>query len=78
MDDSITPVKEAEEDMDLPDAPPLGEDNTDNRLPPSDSAQKQDVKLEDLFHDEDSDDEEFPTSGTSNGKMQSSPPAVPM
>ena len=59
---------------DLPDAPPLekGSDQEDGS-----ALKKQDVKLEDLFNDEDS-DEEFTSSGATNGKIESSPPAAPM
>ncbi len=37
---------------------------------------KADVRLEDFF-DED-DDEEFPSSGAANGKVESSPPRAPL
>ncbi len=39
-------------------------------------SQNEDVKLEDLFNDDDEDDEEFPSSSGTDGKMASSPPQV--
>ena len=78
LDDSLPSPKDADEDIDLPDAPPLNEHVNNNGIPSANDTQKQDVKLEDLFNDEDSDDEEFPNSSISNEKMESSPPGNPL
>ena len=85
-EESSSSHKGTDEDSILPDAPP--EADVETREEDSDASQeeptnskdtaKRDVKLEDLFNDEDSDDTEFPSSGISNGKMESSPPAAPM
>lgn len=68
-------------DTDLPDATitkntDIDEESDSGTL--TDGAQKQDVKLEDLFNDEGSDDEEFPSSSIPVGKVESSPPAAPV
>ena len=75
------PSDQMDEDTDLPDAtitkdePIDGESDSGTR---TDGPQKQDVKLEDLFNDEASDDEEFPSSSIPDGKIESSPPAAPV
>lgn len=79
------------EDSLMPDAPANGidienedaenSDPSDPYVPPTRAigdAAKIDVKLEDLFNDDDEDDEEFPSSGPSNGNIPSSPPAAPV
>ncbi|KAL8721738.1 MAG: hypothetical protein Q9225_001636 [Loekoesia sp. 1 TL-2023] len=76
----------ADEDSILPDAPPAnpeastagdGGDLDGSHAAVQDPA-KTNVKLEDLFDDDDEDDEEFPSSGVTNGTApSSSPPASP-
>lgn len=70
-----------DEDTDLPDATITKDEHIDGESDSgirTDGPQKQDVKLEDLFNDEDSDDEEFPSSSAPDGKVESSPPAAPV
>ena len=61
----------------LPDAPtqPSDDDRGKNETDENKN-HKNDIKLEDLFNDEDEDDddEEFPSSGTMSGDLKSSPP----
>lgn len=75
-------------------SPPTEEDNSSLPDAPSPHASEQDsqtkdgigkndnikidIKLEDIFNDEDDEDEEFPSSEATKGKMESSPPAAPM
>ncbi|KAL9098980.1 MAG: hypothetical protein Q9163_005457 [Psora crenata] len=74
------------DDCILPDAPPQedggwkGGDSDESKEKPaiSDVAINQEVKLEDMFNDEDSNDDEFPSSSPSNTKLESSPPANPI
>lgn len=85
--DLVTPSSPLEEDSELPDAPPhvlhVQEDREGNNQKelenggPVQEEIKTDVKLEDLF-DDDEDDEEFPSSGATTGIVENSPPAVPM
>lgn len=76
----------ADEDGVLPDAPPAdpgasdvqagGDSGSPDTLMQESS--KVEVKLEDLFADEDDEDEEFPSSGMADGSApESSPPAGP-
>ena len=70
-----------DEDTDLPDATITKDEHVDGESDSgtrTDGPQKQDVKLEDLFNDETSDDEEFPSSSIPDGKVESSPPAAPV
>ena len=81
-----------QEDSILPNAPPNDRDveNEDEEssnsghaaIDPSDTFNdpaKTDVKLEDLFNDDDDeDDDEFPSSGPTTADMPSSPPAAPV
>ena len=79
--DQGPPSDQMEEDTDLPDAALTTDEHIDgdsDNATRADGAQKQDVKLEDLFNDEDSDDEEFPSSSIPDGKVESSPPAAPV
>ena len=85
--DLVTPSSPLEEDSELPDAPPHALDIQDNRgddrrisgiETPAQEELKTDIKLEDLFNDDDEDDEEFPSSGATTGMVGHSPPAVPM
>lgn len=86
--DIVTPSSPLEEDSELPDAPSHALDSQDNREgddqriseieAPVQEELKTDIKLEDLFNDDDEDDEEFPSSGAITGMVESSPPAVPM
>ncbi len=85
--DLVTPSSPLEEDSELPDAPPraldIKEREGDNQKvlaieDPVQEALMTDIKLEDLFNDDDEDDEEFPSSGAITGMVESSPPAVPM
>ena len=78
LDDPMSAPEPTEGDIILPDAPEFKEDDSNESLPRAQKAQRQDVKLEDLFNDEDSDDEEFPSSSVSNTKAESSPPAAPV
>ena len=83
--DLVTPSSLLEEDSELPDAPPHvldvqedreGDDRKELEIEgPAQEQLKTDIKLEDLFNDEDEDDEEFPSSGAT---VKNSPPAVPM
>ena len=70
------------DDETMSDAPAQNEENDEhehpNDLANSNAAQKQEVKLEDLFDDEDSEDEEFPSSSTPETKVASSPPTAPV
>ena len=68
------PQEAKDEDQELPDAPPL-EGNGGMNGGAEDK--KQDVKLDDIFNDEDSDDE-FTSSSVTLGKVESSPPAAPV
>ena len=79
--ESTPPSHQMDGDTDIPDAPTIKDEDVEenfNTKTHTDGAQKQDVKLEDLFNDEDSDDEELPSSSISNGKVESSPPAAPV
>lgn len=49
------------------------EDENDNAVADN---MKIEIKLDGIF--EDDDDEEFPSSGPANGKIESSPPAAPV
>ena len=86
--DLVTPSSPLEEDSELPDAPPHSLDiqeegerdnqkGLENGVPAREEA-KTDIKLEDLFNDDDEEDEEFPSSGATTGMIENSPPAVPM
>lgn len=74
LSDGGTPLV-AEGDDDMPDAPPSAE--APNELPDIEAAQKKDVKLEDMFTDEDS-DEEFASPGATKSNIESSPPSAPV
>ena len=80
---SPTTAESLEEDSTLPDAPThhLDEQNTALRVngPESTGAEpvKAEVKLEDLFND-DEEDEEFPSSSPPSAKVEGSPPAAPL
>ncbi len=80
-----------QEDSVLPDAPANGidvnsgdgesSDLDDPPVHPTDGVRNpalMDVKLEDLFKDEDEDDDEFPSSVPTSGNIPSSPPAAPV
>ena len=60
----------------LPDAPtqPSDENQGQDEIEKNNNNNKTDIKLEDIFNDEDDDDEEFPSSETMSGEMRSSPP----
>ena len=86
----LSPVAN-QEDAHLPDAPAVNlnvkndgggsSDSGDALMLPDDATKdssKMDVKLEDLFNDDDEEDEEFPSSGPPSENMPSSPPAAPM
>lgn len=71
------------EDIDLPNAPVVDALEVTKKFEESDGADTDspatlDVKLEDLFNDDDEEDEEFPTSVTNKVKVESSPPPIPM
>ena len=71
------------EDIDLPHAPVVDAMEDTKKSEESDGADTDspatlDVKLEDLFNDDDEEDEEFPTSINNKVKVESSPPPVPM
>ena len=74
LPDGGTPVV-AEGDDEMPDAPPSA--GAPNQSPDTEAAQKKDVKLEDMFTDEDS-DEEFANSSATKGNIESSPPSAPV
>lgn len=86
--DLVTPSSPLEEDSELPDAPPHALDIQEDRERenqkeletggPVQEEKKTDIKLEDLFNDDEEDDEEFPSSGATTGMIENSPPAVPM
>jgi hypothetical protein len=44
----------------------------------AEEALKNNIKLEELFQDGDDDDDEFPSSSVTNGKIESSPPRGPL
>ncbi len=79
----VSPSESEVDDQDsvLPDAPPLPSDDVDNlsqnpsHSPPANGTSNADVKLEDLFNDDDSQDEEFPSSSVLDDEPKSSPPA---
>ena len=87
MPHSISPLlvpNAAQEDSTLADAPlDALDDNVDygsgNDMTGTEGKinMKTEVKLEDIFND-DEDDDEFQSSGTPNSKVESSPPAPPM
>lgn len=72
-----------EEDSTLPDAPTHNVDQQDIALKGDDpestatGSVKEEVRLEDLFNDDDEDDE-FPSSSPPDAKVESSPPAAPL
>lgn len=67
-----SPPPDRGDDEVLPDAPPAA----DNANAPEEQKAGANVRLEDLFADDD-DDEEFPASSVADVKMASSPPPVP-
>lgn len=80
----IAPSPRDEEDAPLPNAPPhdleqpataLGANGRASAA--TEGAAKEEVRLEDLF-DDDEDDDEFPGSSPSGVKTESSPPAGPL
>jgi len=88
--EELSPAPNQEDSL-MPDAPANGidienedaesSDPSDPYVPPTSTisdAAKTDVKLEDLFNDDDEDDEEFPSSGPSSGNIPSIPPAAPV
>ena len=91
VDDVVPALKKAEEDIDIPDAPPASSDEADSDGSADGSrersiedalsksgARTQEVKLEEIFNDDDEDDEEFPDSSAPAEDIASSPPADPM
>ena len=84
-DAMLLPQNGSDEDV-LPGAPPqangemmeVDNDASEEVHAGDGGMSKQNVKIEDLFNDEDSDDGEFPSSSISNVKNESSPPAAPM
>ena len=81
MTEQEPPSDQMDEDTDLPDATINKDEHHDGESDSgtrTDEPQKQDVKLEDLFNDEDSDDDEFPSSSAPDGKVESSPPVAPV
>ena len=83
-------VQNQEDDV-LPDAPVNDQDTDDHNDTESSSSQdphvfpsdivkvptKVEMKIEDLFHTDDEDDEEFPSSAPANEDIPSSPPVAP-
>ena len=94
MPHSISPgdsPTSSQEDIVLPDAPaqPSSDGKQDSDSDESDGAvaraeettkstAKTEIKLQDLFKDDDDSDEEFPGSAATDSKMESSPPATPV
>ena len=75
--ENASSYKSSSEDENLLDAPnPKSEPSNDEAIN-SKNEIKQDVKLEDIFNDDDPDDE-FQSSGITGGEVRSSPPAVPV
>lgn len=83
LEPSPTASESQEEDSTFPDAPgnnldeqeiPLGENGPEGSAARS---LNEEVKLEDLFNDDD-EDEEFPSSSPSGAMVESSPPAAPL
>lgn len=81
------PPPDAEEDTEIPDAPPPDCHETDSERSRDGSVadklrtngvHKQEVKLEDLFNDDEDDDDEYTASSTSVDKGGNSPPAAPV
>lgn len=69
-----------DQDSVLPDAPPPNynlEEPSESLVQPShaNGDSKADVKLEDLFKDDDSQDDEFSSSSVPDAQLESSPPA---
>ncbi|KAG8529197.1 uncharacterized protein KY384_005832 [Bacidia gigantensis] len=68
-------------DNTLPDAPPIDGEEASDESPATlvdNGGRKADVKLEDLFNDDDDSDDEFRSSSNDTGKVESSPPAAPI
>jgi len=90
VSDPVDTSSQAEEDELLPDASAQAldglkdedsDDANEEGSKPNNSthqASKADVKLEDIFNDDDDEDEEFPSSGATTGKVESSPLAAPL
>lgn len=83
-EDSILPDAPAEPRLEQDDS---GDNTQDDATTQSNSGevvdsvsrpQTDEVRLEDLFNDDEDDDEEFPSSGATDVKMASSPPQAPM
>ena len=70
-----TPPQDGPEDTELPDAPLLDGEN-DHEV--TQKSHQSDVRLEDLFNDEDSDDDEFTGSSDPNGQNGNSSPPAPV
>ena len=84
-DDSILPDAPAEplsprQDEDSSNQPvePIAAPNGSAAMDPVLRAPNDEIKLEDLFNDEDDEDEEFPSSSATDVKVASSPPQEPM
>ena len=60
------------------DTPQTSDESQASPNPEDHRTSKADVKLEDLFDDDDDDHEEFPSSGLANGKVKGSPALVPI
>ena len=91
VDDVAPPIEAAEEDIHIPDAPLANIDGVGNDGSADESQSrsigdetpnigplKQEVKLEDLFNDDEEDDEDFPCSSAPAEDVGSSAPADPM
>lgn len=87
ISDPAVSTPTAEDDSILPDAPlqALGDvkeeedsEGSAGEAGQTNATSKPDVKLEDLFNDDDESDEEFPSSSIPNGEPESSPPAAPV
>ena len=86
-DEVATPFEAAEEDTDIPDAPPTNKDEAEQEdsedglvdgITDTNGTIKQELKLEDLFKDDDDDDDEFPSASLPADNAESSPPAAPV
>ena len=79
-DEVIRPdTDDMDEDIDIPDAPPPGHEIHEAQ-PPKDRKRdltQTDVKLEDLFNDDEDEYDEFSSSTLEESGSQSSPPRAP-
>lgn len=77
-DASAEPLLEQGEDVSDTEADAIIESSGREVVESASHVRTDEVKLEDLFNDDEDEDEEFPSSGATDVKMASSPPQEPM